>query len=58
MIQIKPIAIIKNSRKELKDDDWADVISEIKLDFSLSEECLRGIEGFSHLEVIYYFHKV
>ena len=58
MIQLEAIATVKNSRKEIKDDDWEDIVSEIILDLSLSEECFRGIEAFSHLEIVYYFHKV
>jgi len=58
MIKLKPIATVKNSRKKIKDDDWEDIVSEIILDLSLVEECLKGIEAFSHLEIVYYFHKV
>ena len=58
MIQLKPIAVVKNSRSEIKDDDWGDVISIIELDESMPEDALLEIESFSHVEVIFYFHRV
>ena len=58
MITLQPIGLVKNSRKEIEDDGWGGVVSEIVLDESLSEESLWGIEEFSHAEVVFYFHKV
>ena len=55
-IKIKPIALVKNSRKEPTDDNWGDIISEITLVNELTEEAFRGIEDFSHLEIIFHFH--
>ena len=56
-IELEPVAFVRNSRKEPLDDYWGNVISEIELIDEFPEECLEGIEGFSHLEIIYYFHK-
>lgn len=58
MITLSPIATVRNSRKEVEDDNWGDVISVIALDASLPEDALLEIESFSHAEVIYYFHLV
>lgn len=58
MIELKPIGYVKNSRSEVEDDDWGDVVSVIGLEESLPEESLLGIEEFSHVEIIYYFHLV
>ncbi|MEK7786045.1 MAG: TrmO family methyltransferase, partial [Chloroflexota bacterium] len=58
MITLQAIGLVKNSRKEIEDDGWGGVVSEIVLDESLSEESLWGIEEFSHAEVVFYFHKV
>ncbi|WP_050616539.1 tRNA (N6-threonylcarbamoyladenosine(37)-N6)-methyltransferase TrmO [Bacillus testis] len=55
---IKPIAVVNNSRKEIEDDDWGSVISTIELAENMTESSLKGIEEFSHLEIIFYFHKV
>ncbi len=55
---INPIAIVKNSRKEIEDDHWGSIISEIELVEEFNEEALSGISDFSHLEIIFYFDKV
>jgi len=57
-ITLKPIAIINNSRTEIEDDNWGEIISTIELDESMPEEALLEIESFSHAEIIYYFHLV
>ncbi len=56
-IELTPIGYVKNSRKEIKDDHWGEVISEIELTSEFTEDALKGIEEFSHVEVIYYFDK-
>jgi tRNA (adenine37-N6)-methyltransferase len=56
-ITISPVAFVFNSRKEPVDDFWGNVVSEIELTGAYSEDCLQGISFFSHLEIIYYFHK-
>lgn len=56
-IELTPIGYVKNSRKEIKNDHWGEVISEIELTGEFTEDALKGIEEFSHVEVIYYFDK-
>lgn len=56
-IILTPIGYVKNSRSGMKDDYWGNVISEITLSDELLEECLDGIEDFSHLEIIFYLHQ-
>jgi tRNA-Thr(GGU) m(6)t(6)A37 methyltransferase TsaA len=58
MITVSPIGAVKNTRKEIEDDNWGDVVSVIELDPSLSEEAFLGLESFSHAEVIFHFHLV
>jgi tRNA-Thr(GGU) m(6)t(6)A37 methyltransferase TsaA len=58
LIELSPIGWVRNSRKEIEDDNWGDVMSIIELDSSLPEDALFEIESFSHVEVIYYFHLV
>ena len=50
--------MVKNTRKEILDDNWAGIISEIELTAGMPVETLDGIEGFSHLELIYIFDRV
>ncbi|PID60695.1 MAG: tRNA (N6-threonylcarbamoyladenosine(37)-N6)-methyltransferase TrmO [Ignavibacteriae bacterium] len=56
-IILKPIAFVKNNQKEKSDNNWSEIISEIKLTDNLPIECLDGIETFSHLEIIYFLDK-
>jgi tRNA (adenine37-N6)-methyltransferase len=57
MFTIEPIGYVVNDRKEATDDFWGDIISEIRLTEKFSPESLEGIEDFSHLEIMFYFHK-
>jgi tRNA (adenine37-N6)-methyltransferase len=58
-ITLIPIGVVRTSRSEIKDDDWGDTVSTIELDGNqFSEEVLYGLEDFSHLEVLFHFHKV
>ena len=56
IFNIKPIAFVNNNRLIANDDPWGDLISEITIVDLLPDECLNGIEDFSHLEIIFYFH--
>jgi tRNA (adenine37-N6)-methyltransferase len=56
-ILFTPIGHVKNSRSGMKDDFWGNVSSEIIISDKLPEECLDGIDTFSHLEIIFYFDK-
>ncbi len=57
-IILRPIAFVKNSRKEPIDDHWGDIVSEIVLTDEMPEEALSNIELFSHLEIIYHFNQL
>ncbi len=57
-IQLQPIAIVKNSRTEPIDDNWATIIADIELAGHIPTEAFDNISDFSHLEIIYYFNKV
>ncbi len=56
-IELTPIGYVKNQRKDITDDLWGDVISELELTDEFTEDALKGIEDFSHAEVIFYFDK-
>jgi len=56
-IIVKPIGYVKNSRVNPIDDNWSSVESTIELIDDLPDECLDGIEQFSHVEILYYFNK-
>jgi tRNA-Thr(GGU) m(6)t(6)A37 methyltransferase TsaA len=60
-IEFKPIGIIRSSYKskhQAPSQGWfkPELISEIEI-FKEHEAGLKDIEGFSHLVILYYFHK-
>ncbi|MEV0266829.1 SAM-dependent methyltransferase [Streptomyces sp. NPDC050617] len=55
----RPIATVVGGRPEVRDDNWADVSSVIRLDAGqFPAEALSGIAAFSHLEVVFHFDRV
>lgn len=56
-IVLQPVAIVKNSRTDLSDDYWGNVISEIELVENIPADAFNGIEEFSHLEILFYFNE-
>ncbi len=56
-IEIKPVAYVENIRKEIIDDNWGEVISDIILIEDFPPESLLGLEDFSHAEILFYFSK-
>lgn len=58
-IQLTPVGVVHNERREPIDDNWGNVVSEIELDANLfSPDALLGLSEFSHLECIYFMHRV
>ncbi|MFT4415861.1 SAM-dependent methyltransferase [Fredinandcohnia humi] len=56
---VKAIGYVKSQRTEIKDDYWGGVRSTISLDKDqFDEDVTKGLESFSHIEVLYYFHRV
>ncbi len=58
MITLYPIGKIINERTDIEDDNWGNIVSKIVLNDEVSEDSLKGLSDFSHLEIIYYFDKV
>ncbi len=52
-----PIGIVRNKLEEPGRREWQKVISEIIIDKEL-ETALDGVEGFSHLIIVYWMHKL
>ena len=58
-ITLTPLGHVRAPRVEATDDYWGDIISTIELDGTLlTPESLRGLSDFSHLMIVYYFHKI
>ena len=54
--EITPIGTVRNERTDVQDtDNWGEVRSTITVDERFGEACLQGLEGFSHVEVLYVF---
>jgi tRNA (adenine37-N6)-methyltransferase len=57
--ELEPIGFVRGGRAEATDDDWGPVEATIELDAARFEpDALAGLDGFSHLEVVYQFHLV
>lgn len=55
---VRAIATVHNSRDEVADDDWGEVISRIELAPDVALESIAGLEDFSHVEVLFVFDRV
>jgi len=56
--KIEPIGYVRASRKEAADDCWGRTRSIIRLADSFDPEALQGLQEFSHVEVLFVFHRV
>jgi len=55
---VEPIGFVRGARREPEDDFWGRERSRIELVEALPADSLRGLEDFSHVEVIFVFHAV
>ena len=56
-MHLKAIGIVQNEIKQPSLQNYKEVISDIIVDDSLTE-ALDGLEGFSHIIVLYWLHRV
>ncbi len=58
-VTLRPIGHVSNDRHDLDLDRWGGVESVIELDAAqFQASALRGLEAFSHLEVIYHLDRI
>ena len=57
-IEIEPIGYVVAERQNAEDDFWGETESYIDLSDSFGAEALDGIASFSHVEILFLFHKV
>ena len=55
---VRAIGVVSSGRTEAIDDDWGDVEATITLLPPFESSALRGLDAFSHLEIIYLFDRV
>ncbi|MFE0963929.1 SAM-dependent methyltransferase [Streptomyces fungicidicus] len=57
--EITPIGTVRNDRTDVQHtDEWGAVRSTITVDERFGEACLQGLEGFSHVEVLFVFDQL
>jgi tRNA (adenine37-N6)-methyltransferase len=57
-IELESIGTVRGGRKDAIDDDWGSVRARIEIHPSrFTPESLAGLDAFSHLVVVYHFHR-
>jgi tRNA (adenine37-N6)-methyltransferase len=56
-ISLRSIGVVRCSRREARDDGWDGEDARIELAGAFGPEALAGLDGFSHLEVIFHFDR-
>lgn len=57
MYIVAPVAWVSSTYSDSRDGSADQEIATITLDERMPDEALDGVEEFSHLEIIFYFHK-
>jgi tRNA-Thr(GGU) m(6)t(6)A37 methyltransferase TsaA len=57
-IVVRPIGVVRGGRREPDDDGWDRETCTIELAERFGPDALQGLDGFSHVEVVYQFHLV
>ncbi len=58
-IELLPIGFVRGGRAETIDDDWGEVEADVELDAGrFGPQALQGLGSFSHVVVVYHFHRV
>jgi tRNA (adenine37-N6)-methyltransferase len=58
-VTLDPVGVVVGGRDEVRDDGWDAERAVIRLDAArFGPEAVAGLEGFSHLEVVFVFDRV
>jgi tRNA (adenine37-N6)-methyltransferase len=58
-ISVRPIGQVANNRRDLDGDRWGGAVSTIVLDPRCVDlEAVRGLDEFSHVEVVFHLHRI
>lgn len=57
MIEVRPIGTVRSPVTEVSQGHWGDIESELHFD-PVYAPGLQGLEGFSHVVVMFYLHRV
>ncbi|GAA0552644.1 SAM-dependent methyltransferase [Paractinoplanes ferrugineus] len=56
--EITSIGTVRNERTDVQNtDNWGAVRSTITIDERFGETCMQGLDGFSHVEVLFVFDR-
>lgn len=56
---VHPIGTVRNERTDVQDTThWGEVRSTIVVDERFGESCLLGLDGFSHVDVLFVFDQM
>ena len=56
--ELRPVAYVRGGRAEPTDDGWDAIEATIELTPEFGAEALAGLDAFSHVEVVFLFHRV
>ena len=58
-ILLMPIGTVRSPVREIVDDVWGGLVSRVELDANrFTAESLAGLEEFSHVEIVFHFHRL
>ncbi len=57
-IVMVPVGVVLGGRVEPIDDDWGCVEAQIVIDDRFATDVLAGLDGFSHIDVVFHFDQV
>jgi tRNA-Thr(GGU) m(6)t(6)A37 methyltransferase TsaA len=58
MIELHPIGFVRSPHREVSDDFWGGVVSEIELAPEFPAESLDGLDEYSHVEIIFHLDRI
>jgi tRNA-Thr(GGU) m(6)t(6)A37 methyltransferase TsaA len=57
-ITLEAIGVVRGSRGDVVDDGWDRERAHIELDARFGAEAFAGLDAFSHVEVVFFMHRV
>jgi len=57
-VVMSPVGQVRGGRIQPEDDSWDREVAVIELDTRFAPDALAGLEGFSHIEVVFHFDRV
>jgi tRNA (adenine37-N6)-methyltransferase len=58
-VTVRPIGVVRSPREDLRDDEWGEIVSTIEIDpEQFTADALRGLDQFSHIEVLFHLNRV